>query len=286
MTDPSPRALRLTVTIGSAPPRMLELASPVLCGSGRAADVRVTDPAVAPIQLRLARDGDGVVAIAVAPGVTVDGVAVAVDQPIVVTGRAIQVGPARLVAAAWTQAPEADVARTDSLARELMRDLLGEQTVPPPELVVESGPAAGQRIALPSVGSRLVIGRGDSGWVVLDPDLSRAHAVIEHRADGAWLQDLESKNGTRCNGVPAPIEAPGVILADGAIIAMGKTAIRYRDPAAAALGGAAAMLVADTRTKTNGVAIPIELPPRWPIAVAAVVAVAAFATVIALLAGG
>ncbi|MBK9030795.1 MAG: FHA domain-containing protein [Myxococcales bacterium] len=285
MTDPSPRAIRITVTIGSAPMRMLELASPVLCGSGRAADVRVTDPSVAPVQLRLARDGDGVVAIAVAPGVQVDGVALAVDQPVVVTGRAIKVGPARLVAAAWTDAPATDPARTDSLARELMRDLLGEQAVPPPELVVESGPAAGQRLALPGVGTRVVIGRGDSGWVVLDPDLSRNHAVVEHRPDGAWLYDLESKNGTRINGAPAPSEAPGAILADGAIIAMGKTTIRYRDPAAAALGGAAAMLIADTHTRT-GIAIPVEVPPRWPIAVAAVVAAAAFATVILLLVSG
>jgi len=286
MSDSSARALRVTVTIGTAPQRMLELTSPVLCGSGRAADVRVIDPAVAPLMLRLTREGDRVVAIAAAPGVVIDGVPAAVDQPVVVTGKAIQVGPARLVAAPWAQAPDADAARTDSLARELMRDLLGDQSPPPPELVVEGGPASGQRLALPGVGARVVIGRGDSGWVVLDPDLSRSHAVIEHRSDGAWLRDLESKNGTRVNGALAPIAEPGVVLSEGAIITLGKTTIRYRDPAAAALGGAAAMLVADTHTKTTGTAIPLDVPPRWPIAVAAVVAAAAFALVIVLLAGG
>ena len=76
------------------------------------------------------------------------------------------------------------------------------------------------------------------------------------------------------------------MLSEGAIITLGKTTIRYRDPAAAALGGAAAMLVADTHTKTTGTVIPVDVPPRWPIAVAAVVAAAAFAMVIVLLAGG
>ncbi len=132
MSDSSARALRVTVTIGTAPQRMLELVSPVLCGSGRAADVRVIDPGVAPLMLRLTREGDRVVAIAAAPGVTIDGVPAAVDQPVVVTGKAIQVGPARLVVAPWSQALDADAARTDSLARELMRDLLGDQSPPPP----------------------------------------------------------------------------------------------------------------------------------------------------------
>ena len=140
--DAADGAERFTVTIGTAPQRMLELVSPVLCGSGRAADVRVIDPGVAPLMLRLTREGDRVVAIAAAPGVTIDGVPAAVDQPVVVTGKAIQVGPARLVVAPWSQALDADAARTDSLARELMRDLLGDQSPPPPELVVEGGPAS------------------------------------------------------------------------------------------------------------------------------------------------
>ncbi|MEZ4400130.1 MAG: FHA domain-containing protein [Kofleriaceae bacterium] len=283
MTDTATRAMRVTLTIGSAPPRMLEVTGPALCGSGRAADIRITDPAVASVQLRLVREGDAVVAVAVAPGVRVDGVAVAVDEAQVVTGRAIQLGPARLVAVPWTRAPEADGARTDSMAREIMRDLLGEQAPPPPELVVESGPAVGQRVTLPTVGMRVVIGRGDGGWVVLDPDLSRAHAMVEHRSDGAWLYDLESKNGTRLAGVPVPTEPPGVVLADGALITMGKSTIRYRDPAAAALGGAAAMLAADTRTKTRSEAVTIVMPPRWPIAVAAAIAVVAFAAALVFL---
>lgn len=283
----TPGGIRVSLSIGSAPVRQFELTSPALCGSGRAADLRITDPGVAPLQLRLARDGDAIVAIAVASGVEVDGAALSVDEPTVVTGRALRLGPARLVVAPWDSAPTLDPARTESLARELMRDLLGhDHTVPPPELVIETGPAAGQRLALPAVGARVVIGRGETSWVVLDPDLSRSHAVVEHRADGVWLHDLDSKNGTRVNGVVAPSEPPGLVLADGAVIALGQTTIRFRDPAAGALGGATAMLVADTLTRRGLPVPPPELPPRWPIVVAAVVAIAAFAVVIAMLAAG
>lgn len=39
-----------------------------------------------------------------------------------------------------------------------------------------------------------------------DPGISRLHAVLERRADGAWvLRDLGSTNGTALNDEPAPI---------------------------------------------------------------------------------
>jgi pSer/pThr/pTyr-binding forkhead associated (FHA) protein len=269
------QAIRITVTIGAAPPRVLDLPSPVLCGSGRAADLRITDPSVAPLHLRLARVGDAVHAIAVSPGVHVDGLALGLDEPLPVTGRGLTLGPARLVAAPWDAAPLADPTRTDSVARQLMRDLLGDQAPGPPELLVESGPAAGQRLVLPGVGAKVVIGRGDTGWVVLDPDLSRAHAVVEQRADGAWLCDLGSKNGTRLGQREVPTEAPGLILSDGDRITLGGTTLRFRDPAAAALGGATAMLMAETMTRDQAPPTTVAEPPLWPIVLAAVVAIAA-----------
>jgi S-DNA-T family DNA segregation ATPase FtsK/SpoIIIE len=168
---------------------------------------------------------------------------------------------------------------TDSLARRLMRDLLGPPVVPGPELVVEEGPAAGQRLGLPGPGSRVVVGRGDgAGWVVLDPDLSRAHAAIDHRADGVWLTDLGSKNGTRVDGAPAPGEGPGLQIHDGAVITLGKTVIRFRAPAAVP-GGAATRTSAGARTSTDEAA---AVPPRWPILLAAAVALIAAAVAIAL----
>lgn len=152
---------------------------------------------------------------------------------------------------------------TDSLAKRLMRDLLGAPAVPGPELIVEEGPAIGQRLSLPGPGARVVVGRGEgAGWVVLDPDLSRAHAAFDHRADGVYVCDLDSKNGTRVDGVAAPTQAPGVRIADGARITLGKTTLRFRVP-----------IATGASTLTHAGSPPV--PPRWPILVALALAVAA-----------
>gem|GEM_PF-2744640 len=168
---------------------------------------------------------------------------------------------------------------TDSLAHRLMRDLLGPPIVASAELVVEEGPAQGQRLSLPGLGSRVVLGRGEeAGWIVLDPDLSRTHAAIEHRADGVWLIDLGSKNGTRVDGMIAPRAAPGLAVRDGARIILGKSTIRYRDPMTAVVG-------ALTRTNTAAEVAAVRVPPRWPIVLAALVAIAALLVLVGLLAG-
>jgi hypothetical protein len=63
----------------------------------------------------------------------------------------------------------------------------------------------------------------DLGAAPLDPGISRVHAVLEPRADGACvLRDLGSTNGTTLNDAPAPI-APNidVPVADGDRIRVG-----------------------------------------------------------------
>lgn len=170
---------------------------------------------------------------------------------------------------------------TDSLAKRLMGDLLAGTASPVPELVMERGPAVGQRLPLPPVGARIVIGRGDdAGWVVRDRDLSRAHAAVEHRADGAWICDLGSKNGTKVDGVRAPQVPPGLRLTDGALVTLGGTALRVCDPAHP---GAHGVIVSATRTH-DPAPLP-AVPPRWPIAAAAIVALAALAVLLVLLLG-
>jgi pSer/pThr/pTyr-binding forkhead associated (FHA) protein len=106
-------------------------------------------------------------------------------------------------------------------------------------LELERGPSAGATRALPPPEAVLVLGRGDeAGWVILDEDLSRAHAEVRRGWDGASIRDLGSKNGTRVGG--KRVGAEGVELCDGARIELGKVALVFRDPAERHLRGAAA----------------------------------------------
>jgi hypothetical protein len=124
--------------------------------------------------------------------------------------------------------------RTESLARELVRGLLGDGAAP--SLEIERGPGARTRRVLPPPEARLVIGRGDEAtWVILDEDLSRTHAEIRRGWDGTTVADLGSKNGTRVDGVK--IGADPVELRDGAALALGHLVIRFHDPAERHLRG-------------------------------------------------
>lgn len=82
-----------------------------------------------------------------------------------------------------------------------------------PILTAQSGPLNGQRFP---ISSSLVIGREDTCDIVVPSrQVSRVHARLTHTAAGIELVDLDSKNGTHCNG--KPIEEP-VILQDGDVI--------------------------------------------------------------------
>jgi hypothetical protein len=122
-------------------------------------------------------------------------------------------------------------ARTQSLARELVRGLLGSDAAP--ALEVE---ATGSRRTLPPPEARIVVGRGDDAdWVILDEELSRTHAEVRRAWDGTTIRDLGSKNGTRVDG-----EAIGdreVDLHDGARIELGDVVLHFRDPAERHLSG-------------------------------------------------
>ena len=65
----------------------------------------------------------------------------------------------------------------------------------------------------------LVVGRGRSADLVLaEPTISRSHAAIGFDAQGFFVQDLGSTNGTMVNGG----KAERTLLKDGDVIQMGK----------------------------------------------------------------
>ncbi len=122
---------------------------------------------------------------------------------------------------------------TESLARELVRGILGSGAAPSLEIV--RGPASGTKRELPPPEATWVIGRGDEAtWIILDEDLSREHIEIKRGWDGVTVRDLGSKNGTRVDGVRISEPTP---LRDGARLSAGNCEWVFRDPAERHLEG-------------------------------------------------
>ncbi|MBK8286794.1 MAG: FHA domain-containing protein [Ahniella sp.] len=90
--------------------------------------------------------------------------------------------------------PDASEAKTEDTADPRYRNV-------PPRAVLRgvAGPHFGKIVP---VSGRLVIGRGSDADLVLDePEMSRTHAALDVSAEGLYLRDLESANGTLVNGV-------------------------------------------------------------------------------------
>mgnify|MGYP006274718549 FL=1 len=91
-----------------------------------------------------------------------------------------------------------------------------------PALVVRTGGRAGEHIALRE--TRETIGRAEEASILLDDvTVSRRHAAIEEEADGRYLVDLASLNGTYVNN--RRIER--VRLRDGDELQVGKFKLTY-----------------------------------------------------------
>lgn len=66
-------------------------------------------------------------------------------------------------------------------------------------LLMQSGPQAGQKFTL-RMGAQFIGRAPNNDVVIADPAVSKQHAQITMQAEGAWLQDLGSANGTFVNG--------------------------------------------------------------------------------------
>jgi hypothetical protein len=229
--------LRFTVRDGESPPLpAVDLAVPaagLVIGSAPTAGLRLPARGAAAEHVRIEGAAPGWRAVA---AVEVDGVVRAPgERGPIGAGVALAIGQLHVrVEGAPSGSTPAPPARTASLARELVRGLLGAGAQP--SLVIEAGAAAGASRALAPPESQLVIGRGDDAdWVILDDELSRLHAVVRRGWDRVTVRDLGSKNGTRVDGVP--LGALEGELRDGAELALGGVRARFRDPAEAHLRG-------------------------------------------------
>ncbi len=91
-------------------------------------------------------------------------------------------------------------------------------------LVVEEGPNPGERLPLP-MGVVAVVGRATDAQVRLPEDdkkVSRYQAMLEVRAAGVEVQDLNSRNGTFVNGARVARGRLGV----GDVLRLGRTSFR------------------------------------------------------------
>ena len=203
----------------------------VVIGSGPTARVRLPATAAQPEHVRL--EAGSWILLAEA---TLGGMARAAgDSGPVGHGLVIELGAYTVrVSPAPAGTEAAPRQRTESLARELVRSLLGEGAAP--SLEIESGSHAGARRPLPPPEASVVIGRGDeASWVIVDEDLSRTHAEIRRGWDGVTVVDLGSKNGTRVDG--AKVGGEPVELHDGSRLALGHVVMRFHDPAERHLRG-------------------------------------------------
>ncbi|MEU6021631.1 FHA domain-containing protein [Micromonospora sp. NBC_01739] len=98
-----------------------------------------------------------------------------------------------------------------------------------PLLTVATGPLRGLSFRLRP--HPMVIGRDAAADIVVhDPHLSRRHAEVRLTGAGVRLVDLGSTNGTWVNGLRT---AEAVSLTDGDMILIGRTELRFFDPALA-----------------------------------------------------
>jgi len=186
------------------------------------------------------------------------------------------------VTAAPIGARESPPQRTESVARELARSLLGEAGAP--TLEIEAGTGAGTKRLLPPPEATLVIGRGDEAtWVILDEDLARTHVAIRRGWDGVTAADLGSKTGTQVDGVA--IDDEPVELHDGASLALGSIVLRFHDPAERQLRGDGAPALRAPRARPARRPSLRREPPPWSIVGLSALAVLAIAALIWILTG-
>jgi len=243
---------RYTISEAGQPPLpAVDLDEPrVVIGSGAGAQIRLPGAAARGEHVELTREGWRALA-----EVRIDGAARPAGAAGVIGGGVdIELAPYRVrVVPSPGGTAASPPQRTESLARELVRSLLGAGAAP--TLEIERGPAAGATRALPPPESALVIGRGDdAGWVLLDEDLSRTHAEVRRGWDGVTIRDLGSKNGTLVDG--ALVDRAGVELRDGAQIEIGNVMLRFRDPAERHLRGEPPALAGASRAAGAGAASP------------------------------
>jgi pSer/pThr/pTyr-binding forkhead associated (FHA) protein len=208
----------------------------VVIGRSEAADVRLPDEAVSLVHARLVREEQGtwaVVDCGSANSTLLDGRQLKAGQltPLTIGARlrvasfVLRVVPP--VATGQAITPR----RTAELARAMVQEAFSALDAGLPELELLSGPLRGDRLRLE--GEESSLGRGEECTFCLpDGDASRRHALLRRDDAGVIAIDLGSKNGLFVQGQRISSE---LRLRHGDELRLGRTRLRYHDPAEALL---------------------------------------------------
>jgi pSer/pThr/pTyr-binding forkhead associated (FHA) protein len=231
----------------------------ILIGRGAGADVRLPHASVSTRHASIEQRGGRYVVIdhGSTNGTRVQGVRLVPERAKPLReGDRIDVGAFVL---AWKEGvpvgSSATGERTASLARRLLRELLGPAHAGGARLVVANGPQEGLALDIPTPPATLLIGRGETCDLALrDADASREHVELVVDLEGVLARDLGSKNGLLVNDRRLPEKR----LADRDELQVGATVVIFEDP-----------LEAELRAAEQGPDEPVpEPPPPEPASVA------------------
>ena len=108
-----------------------------------------------------------------------------------------------------------------------------------------------------------LIGRAPAVDIVLaDPHVSRRHATVQLTADGVWLTDLGSTNGTWLNDQRL---TGSVQLTDGDVVRLGRTDLRYFDPGVARTDPVGMSFTMPRRDHRPTLPLPVPAGQRGPV---------------------
>jgi pSer/pThr/pTyr-binding forkhead associated (FHA) protein len=123
--------------------------------------------------------------------------------------------------------------------------------------LIRSGEMAGKGFLLDR--PVLTIGRGvESDVIINDASISRLHAQVLRQANGDYVQDLASRNGTKVND--EPLQAPR-LLRQGDIVCLGEVRMEYTS-ASTALTTPLQPLPLPSRARSISGPVPLRLPSK------------------------
>ena len=140
-----------------------------------------------------------------------------------------------------------------------------EQVMPhpqPPEtsgaFIMRDGPLSGQSFLLDR--PVITIGRGiECAIVINDTSISRCHAQVLRQANGNYVQDLDSRNGTTVNN--EPLLAPR-LLQPGDIVCFGNIHLEYTPIQAARTTPLPMIITPQPSPRLTSGPMPLRLPSR------------------------